>query len=156
MSYRRKLPKPLALDTPQVRAAINFVHAVKNGQTPDDETLSTLCDAFCEIFGGADPEKMFGARLGLVTPKGRPKDYGYTPADIVSAYIELRRRIHEQNGVADALAKAKREAQLDFVDIGEVESATRIINRDWKAGRATVESLTDAELHAIIFPYHTS
>ncbi|MEF8768848.1 MAG: hypothetical protein ABTS16_05755 [Candidatus Accumulibacter phosphatis] len=151
--YRRKLPKPLAVDTPQIRAAINLVHAVESGQNPDGETLQVLHDAFREIFGGKHPTEIFGQPLGLVSPKGRPKGYGFTPADIVSAYIELRRRQLEPTHPTNALETAKLDAASAFVEFGGAVDAARAIDRDWAAGRGLVAALSDGDLHKIIAPY---
>jgi hypothetical protein len=133
-----------------MRAAINLVIAVKDGQLPDSQSLNLLADAFLEIFGGKNPKDILGGTLGLVpTPGGQPH-YGFPPADIVSAYIELeRRKLGKARG---ALAAAKRSAAAVFVDIGGV-GVSRAIERDWKAGRTTVECLSDADLVELLRPY---
>lgn len=142
--------KGLSCDTPTMRAAVNLVIAVKDGQQPGQQSLTLLADAFLEVFGGKDPKDILGGSLGLVpTPGGQPH-YGFTPADIVSAYIELeRRRLGKGRG---ALAAAKRSAATVFVDIGGV-CVARAIERDWKAGRTTVECLSDTDLVELLRPY---
>jgi hypothetical protein len=142
--------KPLAVDTPQMRAAINLVIATKDGQVPDMESLNVLADAFLKVFGGVNPQTIFGGTLGLVPTPGGQADYGFTPADVVSAVIELERR--RLGGRRGALAAAKRHACKVFVDIAG-PAAMRSVERDWSAGRRTVESLSDADLQAIIKPY---
>lgn len=142
--------KPLAVDTPQMRAAVNLVIAVKDGLMPDTESLSIIADAFLKVFGGKNPKDIFGGTLGLVPTPGRQAAYGFTPSDIVSAVIELERR--KLGGGRGALSDAKKIALAAFVDIGGADPE-RSINRDWKAGRATVEPLSDAELVELIRPY---
>ncbi len=151
--YRRKLPKPLSVDTPQMRAAVNLVLAVEGGQTPDSKTLQVLHDAFLDIFGGKHPTAIFGHPLGLVSPKGRPKGYGFTPADIVSAYIELRRRQLAPTHPKNALATAKKEAAAAFVGFANAEDAPRAVDRDWAEGQGSISALSDHELQEIIAPY---
>lgn len=142
--------KGLACDTPTMRAAVNLVIAVKDGQLPDSQSLNLLANAFLEVFGGKNPKDILGGTLGLVPTPGGQAHYGFTPADIVSAYIELeRRRLGKGRG---ALAAAKRSAANDFVDIGGADVA-RAIERDWKAGRTSVERLSDAELVELLRPY---
>jgi hypothetical protein len=142
--------KGLACDTPTMRAAVNLVISVKDGQLPDNQSLTLLADAFLEAFGGKNPKDILGGSLGLVPTPGGQSHYGFTPADIVSAYIELeRRRLGNGRG---ALASAKRSAADVFVDIGGGNVA-RAIERDWKAGRSTVECLSDADLCELLRPY---
>lgn len=142
--------KPLASDTPTMRAAVNLVIAVKDGQLPTNQDLILLADAFLEVFGGKNPKDIFGGSLGLVpTPGGQPH-YGFTPADIVSAYIELqRRRLGNKRG---ALTAAKRKAAGAFVDLNGAD-VQRAIERDWSAGRKTVEHLSDDDLAELLHPY---
>lgn len=157
-SYRRNqsLFKPLAVDTPQMRAAVNLVMAVKDGSAPDTASLNIIADAFLEVFGGRNPKDIFGGALGLVPTPGRQAGYGFTSADIVSAVIEIeRRKLAPAKG---ALSGAKRNALKSFVDIGggDIRDALRSVDRDWKAGRATVELLTDSELADLVLVYETS
>ncbi len=136
-----------------MRAAVNLVLAVEKGEAPDATSLATLRDAFLKIFGGKNPVSIFRHPLGLVPVKGRPKDYGFTPADIVSAYIELRRRSLANTRPRNALETAKQYAAIDFADFGQ-EDVERAVERDWKNGRATVEGLSDDDLEKIIAPYY--
>lgn len=142
--------KPLAVDTPQMRAAVNIVIAVKDGQVPDAASLDVLADTFLKVFGGVNPKTIFGSTLGLVPTPGGQADYGFTPADVVSAVIELERR--RLGGRRGALAAAKRHARAVFVDI-EGADPMRSVERDWSAGRCTVESLSNTDLQEIIRPY---
>lgn len=144
--------KPLAVDTPQMRAAVNLVITVKGGKTPDSASLNVLADAFLKVFGGKNPKDIFGGTLGLVPTPGAQSDYGITPADIVSAVIELEfRKLGQGRG---NLAKAKRTARDAFIDIGgDVASRDRAIERDWSKGRMTVQSLSDVELIELMRPY---
>ena len=158
-TYRRYLPKA-ALDTPAVRAAANFVLALDEGKTPDAATMRTLRDAFLEIFGGVRPQSLFGAPLGLVRPPGRPLDHGFTTANIVSAHVELRRRVLVATlGDDKALAAARTEAVRAFWgnpdNAGEdnADSAERVVRRYWANKEGWVQQLTDDELEAIIAPY---
>ena len=157
-SYRRNQSrfKPLAVDTPQMRAAVNLVIAVKDGQQPAMASLNIIADAFLEVFGGKNPKDIFGGALGLVPTHGRQTGYGFTPADIVSAVIEIERR--KQGSARGALSKAKLNALKLFVDIGggDIQNAMRCVERDWKAGRATVEQLADSELADLVRVYETT
>lgn len=150
--YRRKLDKPLALDTPTVRAAVNLVLAVEAGEQPDGETLRTLHDAFLDLFGGKPPSVLFGSACGFALPKGRPIDSGFTPADVVSAFIELERRFRERRGEPAALSRAQEAAIYAFVELRQ-KDPRRAVKRDWETGRDTVERLDDDDLAAIIAPY---
>ncbi len=150
--YRRNQSqlKGVVIDSAQMRAAVNLVIAVKDGKIPDDESLNVLADAFLEVIGGKNPKALFGSSIGLIHGPGRRPDYGFTPSDIVSAVIEIERR--RLNGVRGALAAAKRLALKSFVDISG-DDAWRSIERDWAAGKKTVESMTLDELNALILPY---
>lgn len=152
--YTFNLPKPLAVDTPQMRAAVNLVLAVKKGEAPDADSLKVLSDAFFQIFGGTDPTDLFGAPLGLVHPPHRPKGYGFTKDDIVSAFIELRRRALLQSQPRRALQAAKEDAAYSFEEYGpDTADAERDVERRWRNGRATVAALSDDDLRMILEPY---
>ncbi len=151
--YRRKLDKPLALDTPAVRAAVNLVLAVEAGEQPNADTLRTLHDAFLQLFGGTPPKQLFGSPCGLALPKKRPPDHGFTPADVVSAFIELERRRLEGEGETPALTRAQKSAAYSFVEFEGQRDPIRAIKRDWAEGQSTVEALDDDELRAILDPY---
>ena len=151
--YRRKLGKPLALDTPAVRAAVNLVLAVEAGEQPNADTLRTLHDAFLQLFGGTPPKQLFGSPCGLALPRKRPPDHGFTPADVVSAFIELERRQYERAGKTPPLTLAKRDALHAFVEFDGQADPMSALNRDWREGRVTVQRLDDDELRAILDPY---
>lgn len=151
--YRRKLDKPLALDTPAVRAAVNLVRAVEAGEQPNADTLRTLHDAFLELFGGTPPTHLFGSPCGFALPKGRPPEHGFTPADVVSAFIELERRRLIGEGDAAALERAKEAAVDAFVEFDGQKDPSRALDRYWAEGQSTVEALDDDELRAILDPY---
>ena len=151
--YRRKLGKPLALDTLATRAAVNLVLAVDAGEHPDAETLRVLRDAFLELFGGTPPADMFGSTCGLALPKGRPADHGFTASDVVSAYIELERRNLAAEGETAAISRAQEAATYAFIDFEGQQDAKRAVRRDWMEGRSTVETLDDDDLRAILDPY---
>ena len=144
--------KGLKSDTPTMRAAVNLVITVKDGKRPDTQSLNILADAFLEVFGGANPKHILGSTLGLVPTPGSQKHYGFSPSDIVSAYIELERR--RQGNVKGALTKAKKNAAAAFVDLGGVD-VQRSVERDWRLGKATVGALSDAELRELLRPYKT-
>ena len=152
--YRRNQSqlKGVDIDSTQMRAAVNLVIAVKDGKQPDIESLNVLADAFLEVFGGKNPKALFGSSIGLVHGPGRRPDYGFTPSDIVSAVIEIElRRLQYKRG---ALSAAKKIALESFIDISG-ENAARSIERDWAAGKKTVESLSLSELYELIRPYKT-
>ncbi len=144
------LKKWVAIDTIEVRAAANLVSAVSQNQMPDSESLEVLADAFKRVFGSAESDDWLCQSIGLVRAPGRAASYGFKPADIVSALIELeRRKIGNTRG---ALSEAKRRAIDVFVDVSG-ENAARIIDRDWASGRSTVEGLSNEDLEALIAPY---
>lgn len=146
----QSLLKGGVIDTAQMRAAVNLVIAVKDGDVPNKEDLNVLADAFLEVFGGKNPKLVFGHSLGLVYGPGRNPSYGFKPADIVSAVIEIERR--KRLGNRGALAAAKRHARESFVDISG-DHADRSIERDWKEGKHTVELLSLEELKELVHPY---
>lgn len=148
----QSLLKGGVIDTAQMRAAVNLVIAVKDGGVPNKEDLNVLADAFLEVFGGKNPKLVFGHSIGLVYGPGRNPSFGFKPADIVSAVIEIERR--KLQGNRGALAAAKRHARESFVDISG-EHADRSIERDWSEGRHTVEHLTLDELQELVRPYAT-
>lgn len=150
--YRRNqsLVKGLAVDTPQMRAAVNLVMAVKDGLAPDTKNLNILADAFLEVFGGKNPKEIFGGTLGLVPTLGRQANYGFTPSDIVSAVIEIERR--KLGNVRGAVSEAKKIAIKKFIDING-ENAMRTVERDWRKGKAMVSALSDADLIELVRPY---
>jgi hypothetical protein len=142
--------KGLACDTPTMRAAVNLVIAVKDGHQPDTECLNLLADAFLEVFGGKNPKDIFGGTLGLVPTPGGQRHYGFIPEEVVSAYIELKRR--SLGGGRGAISAAMSAAVSAFVDIGG-KDVIRSIKRDWKIGRSSVEGLSDADLTWLLQPY---
>ena len=156
--YRRNQSrfKPLAVDTPQMRAAVNLVMAVETGQQPDAASLEILRAAFLDVFGGKNPREIFGGPLGLVPTPGRQAGYGFTRADVLSAVIEIERR--KLGSARGTLARAKQTASAMFVDFGtgDPRDVMRAVDRDWNAGRKTVEALTDTELADLVHIYKTT
>jgi len=153
LKYTRNQSRVKALtanDTPEIRAAVNFVLAVEEGRLPGTD-YKLLAEAFKEIFAGQHPKEIFGMSLGLISPKGRQLYSGFTPAEIVSAVIEIElRRLNKAPGSA---SKAINHAISVFVDIDKGPSGKRCTQRDWKSGQKLVESLTDTELVDLIKPY---
>lgn len=135
------------LDNVFTRAAANVVLSMDSGTQPNIADLEAISDGFKKIFGRYDPKSIFGSRLGLVIPIGRPKEYGFTSSDIVSAVVELHKR---KTGCIDAVAK--NYALQVFEDISGSDAA-RQISRDWEKGRATVSGLTTQELENLVEPY---
>ncbi len=144
------LKRVKVLDTAEVRAAVNLVAAVSQKQMPDHESLEVLADAFKRVLDGGESEEWLKQAIGIVRAPGRAANYGFKPADIVSAVIELeRRKLGNQRG---ALAAAKKKAINVFVDVSG-DNAARIIDRDWTLGRSTVEGMSNEDLEALIAPY---
>lgn len=148
----QSLLKGGVIDTAQMRAAVNLVIAVQDGEIPRKEDLNVLADAFLEVFGGKNPKLVFGHSIGLVYGPGRNPSFGFKPADIVSAVIEIERR--RLQGNRGALAAAKRNALDSFVDISGAD-AHRSIDRDWANGRRNVEQLSLEDLNELVRPYAT-
>ncbi len=148
----QSLLKGGVIDTAQMRAAVNLVIAVQDGEIPKKEDLNVLADAFLEVFGGKNPKLVFGHSIGLVYGPGRNPSFGFKPADIVSAVIEIERR--RLQGNRGALAAAKRHALDSFVDISGAD-AHRSIDRDWANGRRNVEQLSLEDLNELVRPYAT-
>ncbi len=148
--YRRKLHKAPALDTPQIQAAWELVVAREEGRAPAAHALSVLADAFLEIIDGEHPKNIFGASVGLAVKPGRPCDHGITGGDVVSAFIELRRREIAEENPKGALESAKREAGVSFPFFHNTADAERAIDRDWASGRKTVESLSTDDLRKLL------
>ncbi len=82
--------------------------------------------------------------------RGRPCYSGFTPSDIVSSVLELKRR--ELGRVPGAMRKAVSYVESVFVDING-EDAERTIYRDWQLGSKLVKSLSDDDLFELVKPY---
>lgn len=150
--YRVNVPKAKFAAEPRSvvwRAMIDFIVKTDDDKMPDRETINALRSAFIDVMSGEDARVAF--KPGT---KGRPKARGFTRADIVSAFIEQRRRAiqAQQGGPKNALTQAKWAAQGAFVDLAG-EDVEREIERCWKNGRATVKGLSDAELAALLEPH---
>jgi hypothetical protein len=81
---------------------------------------------------------------------GRPPHTGFTPADVVSAVLELKLR--EIGSLPGAMQKAVEHVKSVFIDISGMESE-RIIYRDWSQGKTTAQALSSQDLLEIIKPY---
>ena len=139
-------------DTPQMRAAVNLMMAVKSNKQPRAEDLQVLALAVEEVIKGECPIQIFGYPLGLVPPKGRPPLSGFTPSDIVAAVIELElRRLGKVKG---AMSKAVAYAMNNFSDIGNDENARRTVYRDWRNSESLVKNLDDQELKDLVSIYY--
>ena len=82
--------------------------------------------------------------------RGRPFHNGFTPSDIVSCVLELKRR--ELGLVPGVTRKAVNYVESVFVDIGGYDSE-RTIYRDWRLGRNLAQSLSEADLLEVVKPY---
>ena len=82
--------------------------------------------------------------------KGRPFHNGFTPADIVSCVLELKRR--ELGLIPGATRKAVAYVESVFEDYKGYDDE-RSIYRDWRHGRKLAESLSDADLLEVVKPY---
>ena len=82
--------------------------------------------------------------------RGRPFHNGFTPADIVSCVLELKRR--ELGLIPGRTRKAVAYVESVFVNFKGYESE-RSIYRDWRNGRKLAESLSDADLLEVVKPY---
>lgn len=188
--YRRSQLKMGAIDTPEMRAVVQFVVAVETGVRPSQTILATVVyclrkatankalpqmvsalkivkdfdtgkaprtkdlnrvkKAFQEIFGGVQPAAIWGNHIGLGKVVGRQTHHGFTPSDVVSAYIELQRR---RNGSDyGALELAKSQAADSFIDLTGKDKE-RQIDRDWAKGRTTVEPLSTEQLEQLVAPH---
>jgi hypothetical protein len=82
--------------------------------------------------------------------RGRPFNNGFTPSDIVSCVLELKRR--ELGLIPGATRKAVKYVELVFVDIGGYD-AERTIYRDWRIGRNLAQILSESDLLEVVKPY---
>ena len=139
-------------DTLQTRAMVNVVLEVEGGRSPDPADIAVLVEAFRAVMGGEDPGKIFGHRLGLAPPPGRPQQSGFGPSYVVGTFVELEyRRLGQGKG---ALTKAKYLAAESCVDIGgDCANRMRIIERDWRSCKHEVGLLSTGDLQQILRPY---
>lgn len=139
------------LDNEFTRAAVNLVIAVDGGKYSENEDIKTLAEGIKIAFGTQPAKLVFGSSLGLVRPRGKPAAHGFTPADIVSAYIELwLRKFGNERG---SLQRAHELARDAFVDVDKYDGGLRQIRRDWKNGKNTVKDLAGDDLEALLSPY---
>lgn len=82
--------------------------------------------------------------------RGRPSHNGFTPAEIVSCVLEMKRRA--LGPVPGATKQAVEYVESVFVDINGYD-AQRSIYRDWRSGRVLAETMSDADLLEIVKPY---
>lgn len=131
-------------ETPAAKAALQFIIDVDAGITPNDETMRSVRDALMSILDRTKrADSLFGLR------QSRRDAEGFTPADIMSSYIELRRR--ELEPVKGACQRAKEDAIRAFGV--SAKDPIREVERMWKAGRHLAEFLDDADLRAILEPH---
>ena len=135
---------------PHIASALKIVKNFDTGKAPRTIDLDRVKEAFQKIFGGAQPASIWGNHIGLCKTVGRQTHHGFTPSDVVSAYIELQRR---RNGSGyGELEQAKIQTCGAFIDLTG-EDKERQIDRDWAKGRTTVEPLSNEELEQIIAPH---
>lgn len=94
--------------------------------------------------------KTYRVSVANAPSRGRPPHTGFTPADVVSAVLELKLR--EIGCIPGAMQKAVEHVKSVFIDISGMESE-RIIYRDWRQGKTTAQALSSQELLEIIKPY---
>ncbi len=152
--YSKYVNKNTPLDNEIVRAAARFATAISDGQSPNPIDLKILAAAFFEIFGGRSDVEIFGKSTNMRTQKnGRPQSHGYTSDDVISAHIEITRRVLERMKHTKALTKAKKLTAQAFELNGDPVNIERAINRHWENGKKFVSNLDTRTLRSIINPY---
>jgi hypothetical protein len=82
--------------------------------------------------------------------RGRKPHSGFTPSDVVSCVLELKKRA--LGNTPGAMVAAVAHVVSECVDLNG-EGAERTVYRDWKKGGAMAESLSSEELLEIIRPH---
>ena len=148
ITYKRsQLPKtPIRVaDKQRIVAIHDFLAALHEGRTPDQNLLNIVSEIFEEVLAGKDANQAFG--FDSIPTIGRPAHSGFTPSDRVAAFIELEiRRLGDGRG---SLQKAMLTAQESFVENLDL----RLIRRDWAQSQLTVKPLSTDDLIMIIEPY---
>ena len=141
--YTKKSHKPYRhIESPQLVAAANLVNALHNGIPPAIRDLKVISIACQEMLRGVAPETAWGLAHG----RGRPSETGFTSAEIVSAYIELKwRKLGKQRG---ALSTAKDMATKAFGSYREPDP--RKIEDYWAKGKSLVAVLSDEDLESML------
>lgn len=132
-------------DQKRIVAVANFVEAIDADEIPDSVDMGVVAQICRDILNGNNCEESFGFRSKQSV--GHPGHEGFTPSDVVAAYVERERR--HFGGGRGALSKAFAKAQSAFVE----SLNERVIQRDWANSRGTVEPLIDHDLDKIIEPY---
>lgn len=141
-------------DSNAIRAVVKLVEAVAQGVDPEPGVLKVLAEALTPVLQGQDPKSIFGKQCSLVSVQGRPANFGFEPAHIVSAVVELEiRRIGKDK--PGAKTSAIQHAIDVFVDINGADSV-RSVRRDLKNGHKEIQGLTDQDLLDLVRPYEVS
>ena len=140
--YTKRLANPV-IDTPEMRAAAAFVIAVDQKSAIPTAVIHQLYAAFLRMFSGESPSTVWGK------PSAVGDKMGFTIDEIISAFVELERRADLQR--YGAIRRAQDKAAWAFNKSGV--NAIKQIERSWRHGRKTVESLSDDELRGLISVY---
>lgn len=152
--YSKYVNKDTPLDNEIVRAAARFATAINDGLNPSLEDQKIIANAFFEIFGGTNDVRIFGKLTNISSQKnGRPHSHGYTLDEVISAHIEITRRVLERKFIEHALTKAKKITAEAFDLSGDQFNIDRAINRHWANGKKFVSELDTRTLRSIINPY---
>lgn len=146
--FHTTLKKMPILDNEIVQALVRNQIAFDEGKTPEDEDLKLVHKVCWDCLTGSD--KVFKLTAQMT---GRPAKNGFTNDDIISAYIEINRRILKSQGDAKPLLNAKKIAVSFFKKFSQYNEGKRTIDRHWKNGEKTVSPLSDEDLQEIITPY---
>jgi hypothetical protein len=141
-----------SVETPELTAAIDFILAIDEAELPTGTNLLAVRAMLLKLINGADSETMFGLKQNH-----RAAAQGFRKADIISAFIELRRRqLGSQRG---ALAQSKKEVAEHFLEFQkpmEPSSRKHMIERYWAEGRRMAEPLPTKDLEALLEPHKVS
>lgn len=152
--YSKYINKNTPLDNEIVRAAARFATAIDNQENPSLQDQKIIANAFFQMFGGESDLKLFGKNTGIRTQKiGRPSSSGYTLDEVISAHIELIRRVLVRSKNTNSLVNAKRITAEAFSFSGEKVNVDRAINRHWENGKEFATKLDSRTLRSIINPY---
>lgn len=82
--------------------------------------------------------------------RGRTPHSGFTPSDVVSCVLELKKRA--LGNTPGTMVAAVAHVISECVDL-DGDGAERTVYRDWEKGGAMAESLSSEELLEIVKPY---
>lgn len=146
--FHKNIKKNPSLDNEIIAALSRNQLAFDEGRIPDYDDLKLVHDTCWDFVIGKD-------NVFKMTEKknGRPAKSGFTTDDIISAFIELKRRELESINDKKPFVNAKKIACEIFDSFSQPAEARRKIDKHWQIGGETASILSDEDLQEIIKPY---